>query len=90
MTTEETVTKWKELQAKYDWGKITIEEHIEYNKDVIALDDEWKQSLYEKYGLQEVPEKFRERAYYLAYEYGHSSGYYEIENYFQDLVPLLR
>jgi len=89
MDTEEAILKWKKIQDSWH-PNMTTEEIVEYSEKEIALDQEWKQSLFEKYNLQDVSIKLKERAYALAYQYGHSSGYGEIENYFQDFSSLLK
>jgi flagellar biosynthesis/type III secretory pathway protein FliH len=50
--------------------------------------DEFKDKLARTHGL-ERDAKF-EKAFALAWEYGHSSGYHEVENYFSDLVELIK
>jgi hypothetical protein len=37
-----------------------------------------------------VPRSVSDKAYALAWEHGHSSGYSEVENYFQDFAELAR
>lgn len=37
-----------------------------------------------------VPRSVSDRAYSLAWEHGHSSGYSQVENYFQDFAELAR
>jgi predicted nucleic acid-binding Zn-ribbon protein len=56
--------------------------------DIYRLEEEtFKFLLKKEYGL-EGNLKF-EKAYSVAYEHGHSSGFSEIENYFMDLVELI-
>jgi hypothetical protein len=50
--------------------------------------EEFKQGLKDKYKLQDNP-KFDE-LYRISWEYGHSSGYNEVELYFSELVNLIR
>ena len=50
--------------------------------------NEFKKYLAEKYGVEGNP-KF-ERCFELAYDYGHSAGFEEVENYFMDLVDLIQ
>ncbi len=45
-------------------------------------------ALAEKYGVADNP-KFT-KAYELAWEFGHSSGFNEVENYFMGLVELIK
>jgi hypothetical protein len=50
--------------------------------------EEFKKFLAKKYKLEGNPKL--DRAFEIAWELGHSSGYDEIENYFYDLVDLIK
>ena len=52
-------------------------------------DEAFKNLLVEEYGVPRTHPRF-DKAYGLAYDYGHSSGYSEIENYFMSLVELIK
>ena len=59
-----------------------------YNAEEKHLRDLWINDLYEEYGVKDNPKA--DDAYHLAYEYGHAYGYSNIENYFSDLVELIK
>ena len=61
---------------------------IQYAEEVHKLREEFINDLFEYYGVKDNPK--REAAYALAYEYGHANGYSEIDNYFSDLVNLIK
>jgi TPR repeat protein len=48
----------------------------------------FKKDLLEGYGVQNHSKA--DKAYQIAWEHGHSSGYYEVVNYFEELVELLK
>ncbi len=53
-----------------------------------AREDAFKKALAEEYGV-EGNQRF-EKCYSLAWSFGHSSGFSEVENYFSELVELIR
>lgn len=59
-----------------------------YDAEEKQLRDLWINDLYEEYGVKDNPKA--DDAYHLAYEYGHDYGYSNIENYFSDLVELIK
>jgi hypothetical protein len=69
---------------KEETQKVRLEYFIEENR----LSDLFKEDLFKEHGVSEHPK--RERCYSLAYEYGHSSGYSEVANYFNELVNLIK
>lgn len=44
-------------------------------------------SLFEKYGVNDTPQA--RQVYALAWDYGHSSGYSEVELYFDELISIV-
>jgi|SRR5579863_2544716 len=54
----------------------------------VAREDAFKAALAEEYGVKGNP-RF-EKCYSLAYSFGHSSGFSEVENYFSELVDLIK
>jgi hypothetical protein len=48
---------------------------------------EFKSDLFTDFGVTNNPKA--DKAFQLAWEYGHSAGYYEVINYFHDLVTLI-
>ncbi len=58
-----------------------------YHMEINRLYNLFKKDLFEEYGVQDNPKV--EKAFALAYDYGHSSGYPSIENYFSELVDLI-
>lgn len=71
------------LQAEADF-KVQREK---YYKEQNALQEKFVQDLFEEFGVKDS--KKARKAYAIAYEHGHSSGYSEIYNYFIDLAELL-
>lgn len=51
--------------------------------------EKFKQKLFEDLRLDESDPKVQ-RLFYLAWEYGHSSGYREVHNYAMDLADLIK
>ena len=51
---------------------------------------EFKVQLEKEHGVTNVDRKKLDRLFALAWEYGHSSGFREVENYYIDLVDLVR
>ena len=51
-------------------------------------DNNFKKDLFEEYGVSNNPKA--EQCYNIAYEFGHSDGYYEIAHYFSDIVELIK
>ena len=60
----------------------------DYIKEIAEINEAWKSDLFKEFGVSDNPKK--ELCYNLAYEYGHSSGYSEIYNYFSTLVELIK
>jgi hypothetical protein len=53
-----------------------------------ALELEFKADLFDEHGVTGHPKA--QRAFDIAWDYGHSSGYSEVANYFDDLADLLK
>jgi len=95
-TAQELKTESAALKAKaqelYDQAKILQREERkakwrkEKEKEYAEI-EESKSRLAKEYNLERNA-KF-EKAYALAWDYGHSSGINEVENYFHELAPLL-
>lgn len=64
-----------------------LEARRERNRAISALEQEWQVWLRDEYA-NGISDKAHEVAYRLAWEYGHSSGYREVENYYMDLVEI--
>ena len=60
----------------------------EYRNEENRLYEAFKHDLFEEYGVKDNPK--RDKLFNLAWEEGHSSGYYEVENYFSELVDLIK
>jgi hypothetical protein len=58
-----------------------------YDAETKRLYNLWKKDLFEEYGVTNNPKV--EKAYTLAYDYGHSMGYSSIESYFSEFVELI-
>jgi hypothetical protein len=59
-----------------------------YYKKVNELEQQFINDLFVEFGVENNPK--REKAYQLAYSYGHSAGYQEIYNYLIDMVNLIK
>jgi len=51
-------------------------------------ENEWKEKLFMDNNVENNPKA--EDCFQLAWEYGHSNGYEEVRNYFEDLSKLIR
>ena len=60
-----------------------------YREEDARLYDLWKSDLFKAHVKDEKNPKLS-RCFSLAYEYGHSSGLCDVENYFIDLVDLIQ
>jgi flagellar biosynthesis/type III secretory pathway protein FliH len=69
-------------------NKMTPKEREEWRAKERAEIEATKVRLSERYGVKR-DEKF-EKAWNLAWDYGHSSGFMEVEMYFQDLAELIK
>jgi hypothetical protein len=59
-----------------------------YSNLCSELEKEFKRDLFDQHGVTGHPKA--ERAFQLAWDYGHSSGFQEVANYFDDLADLLK
>jgi flagellar biosynthesis/type III secretory pathway protein FliH len=75
----------QETKNKYEARK---EERAKRLAAEAKIKEDMKADLAKAYGVPRN-EKF-EKAWNLAWEYGHSAGYAEVENYFDDLVELIK
>ena len=60
----------------------------EYNDESAKLHREFRDDLFEDYGVSDNPKRFK--CFELAWEHGHSSGLGDIYGYFGDLVVLIQ
>ena len=60
----------------------------EYNDESAKLHREFRDDLFEDYGVSDNPKRFK--CFELAWEHGHSSGSEEVYGYFGDLVVLIQ
>ena len=60
----------------------------EYDVESAKLDREFRDDLFEDYGVSDNPKRFK--CFELAWEHGHSSGLEEVYGYFGDLVVLIQ
>lgn len=60
----------------------------EYNDENAKLHREFRDDLFEDYGVSDNPKRFK--CFELAWEHGHSSGLEEVYGYFGDLVVLIQ
>lgn len=86
MTTENLV---KAIDIDWDnYIKMTDKEKRERNIMVAELEEKWKEWLFEDEGVSNNPKK--DLCFEIAWKNGHSSGYYEVENEFRELVELIK
>lgn len=65
------------------------EGRAEYDDAYGDLQDQFKDALYETYG-EGLNRAQHERAYSLAYQEGHASGWHDIQNYYIDYADFAR
>ena len=92
---EMSLTAWNDAKDRYDG--VTVEKDLDndafiearnaYRADEQRLVKEFAQDLYEEFDVLRFAK--RDKAFALAWEYGHSSGFSEVYNYFADLAELL-
>ena len=59
-----------------------------YNEESSKLYKEFQNDLFEEFEVSDNPKK--DKCFDLAWEYGHSSGYREVYNYFSEFVELIQ
>jgi hypothetical protein len=59
-----------------------------YNEERLKLEEEFKQDLFEEFGVTDNPK--REKAYAYAWEHGHANGFSEVYNVFDGIVELIK
>ena len=70
-------------------GEEAYRAHLkEYNDESAKLHREFRDDLFEDYGVSDNPKRFK--CFELAWEHGHSSGLEEVYGYFGDLVVLIQ
>jgi len=85
----------KELRAYAD----AVEEHEKYNRARERAQKKQRNAtpnsgdllvdfIKHESGLNDIPEKYQEKVYRIAYDRGHSSGYSEVYYYLQELVEI--
>lgn len=83
-------TNQEKENKKQSFARSDFEEKVRNN--YYSIDNntakEFIPDLFADFGVTNNPKA--EKAYRLAYEYGHSAGYYEVVNYFSDLVELIK
>ena len=63
------------------------EHRKQYDADMHKLHDEFRKDLFEEFGVMENPK--RNKAFYYAWDNGHSAGYSEVYGVFSDIVELI-
>lgn len=77
-------------ETKLNYPSLLIDYRIElekYNNETKRLNEMFKIDLFEEYGIENYPKK--EKVFEYAWDRGHSSGFSEVEIYFEELVQLL-
>lgn len=81
-------SKSREKQMREEIVTLRKQQRELSGKISIIREEAFKKLLAEEYGVIGNP-KF-ERCYSIAYSHGHSSGFSEIENFFSDIVDLIK
>jgi len=63
------------------------EHQKQYGEETHKLQDEFRKDLFEEFGVMENPK--RNKAFYYAWDKGHSAGYSEVYGVFSDIVELI-
>jgi hypothetical protein len=64
------------------------EARLLYNRASADRSEEFKNDLFVEFGVEDNPK--REQCYGIAYDMGHSNGFSEVYNYFDQLVELIK
>jgi hypothetical protein len=64
------------------------EHRTQYERESNALHEEFRDDLFEFYGVTDNPKRFT--CYTMAYERGHACGLSEVHGYFSNLVELIK
>ena len=65
-----------------------VNKRKEYRAKCIEIENAFKKALFEKHNVTNNDKA--ELCYRIAYDFGHSSGFSEVELYFDDLVELIK
>ena len=69
--------------------EVSYQAHLKhYHEDIKRLQDEFRQDLIEKYGMTGHPKA--NECFYKAWDFGESSGLYDVEDYFMNLIDLIK
>lgn len=80
--------KYPDAVIQHVLNKDSYNEHVRIrNEESKALKEEFKQDLFQAFGVTENPKRFK--CYDLAWEYGHAEGFYGVYNHFVDFVELI-
>lgn len=82
-------SKKREAQLREEVKAHRSEQHKLWGEVESIKTDVFRELLVEEYGVAQTHPKFNQ-AYSIAYSHGHSSGYSDIENYFSELVDLIK
>jgi hypothetical protein len=84
-TVNQEIESKKQSFAKSDFDEKVRNNYYDIDNNTA---NEFKTDLLADFGVVGNPKA--DKAFNLAWEYGHSSGYYEVVNYFHDLVDLIK
>lgn len=69
--------------------EVSYQSHLKhYHEELKRLQDEFKNDLIEKYNMTGHPKA--DECFYKAWDFGESSGLYDVEDYFRNLIELVR
>ena len=85
---EDMAGKKNREEAVMEYKKDLSLKRQKYREEEYKIDQEFKQALFVEYGVQNHPK--REKAFAMAWDRGHSSGYNDVELEFVDLAELMK
>lgn len=77
----------RDYHTTLPWGP-SRETRDAYHADQRRLEAQFKADLFEEYGVTGHPKA--DKAYAIAWEHGHASGFSEIEAFFSEIVCLIQ
>jgi hypothetical protein len=70
------------------FDEVSFQAHLKlYNEEVLTLQTEFRNDLIEKYGMTGHPKS--NQCFDMAWDFGQSSSYADVEDYFMNLINLL-
>ena len=87
--TEAEIKEYLLHKENFDKAKVEYQKKVEaYNEAEAACLRQFKVDLFAAYGVTRHPKA--EKAFCVAFCFGHSAGLYEVEKFFSDIVTLIK